>query len=58
MDKKDKGVTIKINGETKRYVEKKDIPIISENDEAAARESSDESFDWILPNEITPFHCS
>ena len=29
-------------------IEKKDIPIISENDEAAARESSDESFDWIL----------
>lgn len=54
MDKKDKGVTIRINGETKRYDEKKDIPIISENDEAAARESSDESFDWILPNEIIP----
>ena len=58
VDKKDKGVTIKINGETKRYDEKKDIPIISENDEAAARESSDESFDWILPNEIHPFLCS
>lgn len=54
MDKKDKGITIKINGETKRYIEKKETPIISKNDEAAARESSDESFDWVLPNEILP----
>ena len=54
VEEKDKGVTIKINGEPKSYAEKKDSPIISENDEAAAQESSDESFDWILPNEITP----
>ena len=39
-------------------LEKKDSPIISENDEAAARESSDESFDWILPNEIIPSPAS
>ena len=58
MDKKDTGVTIKINGEQKQYIEKKDNPIISENDEAAARESSDESFDWILPNEIIPSPAS
>lgn len=54
MDKKEKGITIKINGAPKPFVEKKDVPIISENDEAAARESSDESFDWMLPNEMTP----
>lgn len=54
VDKRDKGVTIKINGETKQYVDKKEIPIINKNDEAAARESSDESFDWVLPNEIRP----
>ncbi len=54
VEEKDKGVTIKINGEPKLYAEKKDTPIISENAEAAAQESSDESFDWVLPNEITP----
>lgn len=54
MYKKDKGITIKINGAPKPFVEKKEIPIISEDDEAAARESSDESFDWILPNEMIP----
>ena len=58
MDKKDHGIKIKINGEQKQYIEKKDSPIISENDEAAARESSDESFDWILPNEIIPSPAS
>lgn len=54
MDKKEKGVTIKINGETKTYIEKKESPIEKGFDEAAAVESSDESFDWILPNEIIP----
>lgn len=53
MDKKDR-VTIKINGQPKTYVEKKDEPIQMENDEAAAVESPDESFDWILPNEMIP----
>lgn len=56
MDKKENEVTIRINGEKKPYMEKKELPIEVEQDEAATVESADESFDWILPNEITPSH--
>lgn len=56
MDKldKEKKVTIKINGKEREFHEDKGLSIHEPQDEAAAVESSDESFDWILPNEITP----
>lgn len=56
MDKshKEKGVTIKINGEEKSYVQNQVLSMEERQDEAATRESADESFDWMLPNEIMP----
>ena len=47
------GFTIKINGQEKSFKEHSD-PIEEGRTEAAAVESPDESFDWVLPNEIIP----
>ena len=49
---KEKRVTIKINGEEKSYVQNHALSTEERQDEAATRESADESFDWMLPNEI------
>ncbi|RID88172.1 hypothetical protein D1953_04780 [Peribacillus asahii] len=46
------GFTIKINGQEKSFKERSASPIEEERTEAAAVESPDESFDWVLPNEI------
>lgn len=46
--------TIKINGEEKSFKEHSVDPIEEGRTEAAAVESPDESFDWILPTEIIP----
>ncbi|USK69377.1 hypothetical protein [Peribacillus asahii] len=55
MDKsnQENGFTIKINGQEKSFKEHSD-PIEEGRTEAAAVESPDESFDWVLPNEIIP----
>ncbi|WP_142920437.1 hypothetical protein [Peribacillus asahii] len=54
MDKsnQENGFTIKINGQEKSFKERSASPIEEERTEAAAVESPDESFDWVLPNEI------
>ncbi|AZV44578.1 hypothetical protein BAOM_3969 [Peribacillus asahii] len=48
------GFTIKINGQEKSFKEHSAAPIEEGRTEAAAVESPDESFDWVLPNEIIP----